>query len=322
MRGGGRQAARETFPSNYFAIGDSVILSSSEWYGVFRSTDGGTSWAPADSGLPIYLGNEHPVNALAAHNGIFFAGTDSGYVFRSVDNGANWTAIDTGLFKASSRYYSPHFPLLASGALLFAGTDSGVFRSTDRGDTWTATDSGVSHLQIEALAVSAGTLFAGTDGSGIFRSTADGASWSPVNSGLAKFNYVVNTLSVAEGVLLAGTGQSGNRSTTINVYASTDNGAHWSAIVPDFTDSLESTDVIWAMTGDGTLFAGATIKRLLDPANIFFSVNGGGTWTRTDPGLAQAHSWRYDVNAYASVADVRFVGTGTGLVRSINGGTT
>jgi hypothetical protein len=67
--------------------------------GVFKSTNAGASWTPADTGLPNLA-----INALAidpSNPATFFAGTMGGGVFKSTDSGGTWAAINTGLTNLS-----------------------------------------------------------------------------------------------------------------------------------------------------------------------------------------------------------------------------
>ncbi len=61
---------------------------------VFRSTDGGSTWADRGGDLP-----DIPVNAIVvdpADANTLYAGTDHG-VYRTVDAGATWTDFSNGL---------------------------------------------------------------------------------------------------------------------------------------------------------------------------------------------------------------------------------
>jgi photosystem II stability/assembly factor-like uncharacterized protein len=87
---------------------------------LFKSTDGGDSWAAANAGLPNYI------TALAIdprNSGTLYAGTRSG-VYRSVDGGGTWVAVNDGLTNLSvmSLAIDPQ----DSGTLL-AGTAAGLF---------------------------------------------------------------------------------------------------------------------------------------------------------------------------------------------------
>ena len=87
--------------------------------GVFLSTDNGTSWTRASTGLTGTY-----VSSFAVSGTNLFAGTYgfSGGVFLSTDNGTSWTQASTGL---TSTLVSA---LAVSGTNLFAGTDGGVWR--------------------------------------------------------------------------------------------------------------------------------------------------------------------------------------------------
>ncbi|MFN3681723.1 MAG: WD40/YVTN/BNR-like repeat-containing protein, partial [Nitrospira sp.] len=99
--------------------------------GVFRSTDGGTTWRPISRRLP----ND-------SIRGIVFSGTDvivatGNGIFKTSDHGKRWEAINKGLKSLSIQ------TLIASvDGCLYAGTHQGVFRSDD-GRTWIAVNQGL-----------------------------------------------------------------------------------------------------------------------------------------------------------------------------------
>jgi photosystem II stability/assembly factor-like uncharacterized protein len=116
-----------------FAVSTTSLFARVSGGGVFRSTDGGDSWAPANDGLT----NTH-VLALAASGTTLFAGTDGG-VFRSIDDGASWTPV-------SGLSYTAIPALAVSGTSLFAAAPGdGVFRSPDDGVSWMAVNTGLMH---------------------------------------------------------------------------------------------------------------------------------------------------------------------------------
>src|SRR5262249_38515235 len=134
--------------------------------GVFRSSDAGASWSPADNGLGSR--NARLVTAIGAS---LFAGTTDAGLFRSSDEGASWTKVDD-LQDLNG------FGLGASGTSLLAATDRGVFRSTDHGDHWTGVVTGQRVLSLAAGARSISAdgpprfapLFAATDLGRVLRS--------------------------------------------------------------------------------------------------------------------------------------------------------
>jgi photosystem II stability/assembly factor-like uncharacterized protein len=152
-----------------------IYIVDAGWQDIFKSTDGGASWAPT----------------LAREPG--------GLVVRGARLNTNALAIDPRnprtLYVAGSYGQSGQ------------GSGTGVIKSTDGGVSWTEVDSGLPGY-VNALAIdpqNSGTLYAGS-GSGVFRSTNGGANWDPLNSGLT--TLAVNTLAIDSqnpGTLYAGT---------------------------------------------------------------------------------------------------------------------
>jgi hypothetical protein len=89
---------------------------------LFRSGDGGDSWAPVDLGAAGL-----PVTALALGAGDVFAGTSGRGVFRGSTTGDSWVSV-----LASTSVSS----LAWGGGRLYAATDSGLSVTRDRGATW------------------------------------------------------------------------------------------------------------------------------------------------------------------------------------------
>jgi hypothetical protein len=141
-------------PTNVFA-GTAGITSTGG--GIFRSTDGGTTWSPSSSGL-----TNLNIRALAINPSTpttVYAGTPSG-IFKSTNSGASWTASNTGLTTLSS--FAVAVDPLAP-ATIYAGTGGGgVFKSTNGAASWTAVNSGLTSTNVGSLAVdnvTPGTLY-------------------------------------------------------------------------------------------------------------------------------------------------------------------
>ncbi|MBU2583896.1 MAG: T9SS type A sorting domain-containing protein, partial [Bacteroidetes bacterium] len=126
--------------------------------GVFLSTNNGTSWTAASTGL-----TNTDVEALAVSGTNLFAGTYGG-VFLSTNNGISWTATSTGLTNTDV------LSLAVSSTNLFAGTWGGIFLSTNNGTNWTEVNTGLTNTSVMSLASDlSGNLFAGTYGGGVWR---------------------------------------------------------------------------------------------------------------------------------------------------------
>src|SRR5207247_391505 len=135
--------------------------------GVFKSTDGGTSWIAANTGLP-----DGYVRALAIDPqtpAILYVSISSypRRLFKSADGGASWSASDGGL------YDDIYVDALAIDPLtpttLCSGTRS-LCKSAGGGGSGTRLDSGPPELRVNALAIDPLTpalIYAGTD-AGVF----------------------------------------------------------------------------------------------------------------------------------------------------------
>ncbi len=103
-------------------IGTNIFAGATNAGGVYLSTDNGTTWKTAASGLPSEITGGYSyhtvnVNALVSSGSDLFAGTDDG-IFVSKNNGTSWTQSNSGLATVGIQ------SLVISGTNLFAGTDS------------------------------------------------------------------------------------------------------------------------------------------------------------------------------------------------------
>ena len=224
------------YSASCFAVSGSNIFAGG--FGVFLSTDSGTSWTLVDSGLTY-----KSVHSLAASNGNIFAGTWGRGVFLSINNGTSWTAVNSGLTNDSV------FSLAASGSSIFASTTSSVYHSSNNGATWTAvgSNSGLPASSYCHLAASGNNVFAGKWGmNGIYRSSNNGATWTAVNSGLPESTMVMS-FAVSSGNIFAGTSAG-------SVFLSTDSGTSWAG----FYDGLPGWTVDGLAVGESYIFASVT----------------------------------------------------------------
>ncbi len=112
--------------SSFFAV-DPVIFAAIGDRGIFRSRDGGKTWA-----LVGLAGQT--VTDLGWLGPILYAVSAEG-LHRSTDVGATWTRIGEGLPSGvvTRRIL---FPLAPSAAEAFLATDRGIFRTADGGERW------------------------------------------------------------------------------------------------------------------------------------------------------------------------------------------
>jgi photosystem II stability/assembly factor-like uncharacterized protein len=122
--------------------------------GVFKSTNGGTSWVSANVGLADDL----QVIALAIDpedTRVLYAATRFNGLFKTTNGGVNWGSINPEA--TGTMFAIVHFALVvdpANTGTVYAGTFDGVLKTGDGGRTWTASNNGLpAATRVFALAV-------------------------------------------------------------------------------------------------------------------------------------------------------------------------
>ena len=111
--------------SSFFSV-DPVLFTAPDSGGVFRSSDGASTWVA--SGLA-----GEPIGDLVWLGPFLYAAGDRGF-YRSSDTGASWTRLSASPGRPS-RLMFPLAP--AAGLEAFLATDKGLFRTLDAGEHWT-----------------------------------------------------------------------------------------------------------------------------------------------------------------------------------------
>lgn len=136
--------------------------------GVFKTSNGGTTWVPTSNGLLDTM-----VMSLAGdpnNPDVLYAGTEGAGVFKSENGGASWQASSAGM--------NPNEPIgaivvdPARSDVIYAGSWlSGVYLSENGGGTWQLINNGLRTRSVRTLAIASDglLLYAGTRGEGIFR---------------------------------------------------------------------------------------------------------------------------------------------------------
>jgi len=165
---------------------DQIIYIATDNGGIWKSTDGGTTWAPMTDSLGSLSGG---VVALDKGNpSIVYYGTGNGFsagfnnpigLYVSPDEGKSWT-----LANGSSTLVGKNIIRMVSPAanVLVVATNSGLFRSTDGGNSFTniippgaSATSYITDLRLDTTA--ANTVLAAVYGLGIFISSDGGATF-------------------------------------------------------------------------------------------------------------------------------------------------
>jgi photosystem II stability/assembly factor-like uncharacterized protein len=154
---------------------------------VMKSTDGGTTWAHADTGLPTDV---QRVYAVPGSSTMLFATaatdagvTPAGQVYQSTDAGGHWTPVGpvTGPVAALALFPASHSVAVAIG-LDDEVADEALYVSTNWGSTWSKKTYPAHPVNTLTFGTTATTLYAGSENdSTIAKSTNSGGSWTTLH---------------------------------------------------------------------------------------------------------------------------------------------
>lgn len=317
-------ACSPTDPNRFFVTGADG--------GVWRTTDGGTSWTPLTDFMPTTA-----LGALAidpTNENVIYAGTgEANYanhsryglgLFKSTDGGATWVQLAESTFAGrcfSKIVINPQNSQILYAALARAGGfpalaaakghplrngPVGVFRSDDGGATWTqllsglpnqaATDIAINPVDPNILYAAIGHIFGSTD-NGIYKTTDGGANWTKLAGGLPTAN--VGRISLA---LAPSLPSKVYALITRNCDASGGNGSTLGAYRSDNGGTnwttLSSLGNIQSSYG---WYLSVVSVRPTDPNTVFMggldlyrSTNAGGSWSDVAPPHVDQHAVAWD----------------------------
>ncbi|MEK7572913.1 MAG: C39 family peptidase [Patescibacteria group bacterium] len=264
-----------------------ILYAGTAGYGIFKSTDRGTTWNTINNGITNYSGYFTDIIVDPTHSNIIYAGgvgVDDGStgILKSTDGGATWTYSHNGIINVgfggppkdvSSMIIDPtnHNTLYAA-----IGSRCGsVYKSSNAAGTWTrgiglACDPTV--VRIDPL--NPNILYTRTSwGQGINKSTDGGANWTNISSFFN--NNVLYSLAIdpSNSSNLYANGNDG-------LYKSTDGGFNW------ILSSGALNNIYKALVTDpvrtNTVYAG---EDLGIETSAYMTINDGSTWTDITNGL-------------------------------------
>ena len=296
---------------------DQTLFVGTKFHGVWKTTDGGNSWAEVNNGLSILDVRALAISPNYATDRSLFAGTADGGIFRTTSGDGSWTRVDGGVTDANVRALAIS-PDYASDGHVFAATEGdGVFASTDGGDTWVARNSGLTDTGLETLAISPNygvdrTLFAAGRDS-IFKSVNQGYSWTVASSDTITSIEVlaISPNYASDRTLFIGTDQCYTAGT---LWKSTDGGSSWAATGEEGFDwcHMRALAISPNYATDQTLFAGDMFY------GVFKSSDGSTNWLNVQFGRFNR---TLSVSPAYAQDQTLFVGRGNGSIfKSVNGG--
>jgi photosystem II stability/assembly factor-like uncharacterized protein len=243
--------------------------------GVFKSTDGGATWALSSRGLsdfPVYalVVDPHQVGhlfAIVASEGLTYG------IYRSTDGGATWQAADNAPDGfASALAIDPQ-----NSATVYAGTFAGGFwRSTDAGKSWQKRSYPFSLFDsVIADPLHSGTVYAGSGDSVAFaKSTDGGATWVNESGALPSQRSGRSVIQIAldpESPTILYAAVANRHGKPDQLFRSRDDGAHWLPVAAAGPGGSGGEARLPLATGPGgAVYAGAV--RSLDHGRTFTPV--------------------------------------------------
>jgi photosystem II stability/assembly factor-like uncharacterized protein len=266
---------------------------------VWRSRDGGETWARASKGMMM----ECEVRALVAHpreSERLYAGTDDG-CWHSPDGGESWQRLESPMdgMQIWSLAIDPRRP-----ERLFAGTcPAALFRSEDGGRRWqrlsapmaTECAGGAVIPRVTCIALDPEreqTMFAGVEIDGVRRSDDGGETWATLNEGLT-------TLDIHGFAALPGPRPRLVATTNQDIFLSDDRGASWRALrVREQLPWSYCRGLIVAPDDPNTLYAGIGNGPPGSVGGLARSRDRGETWeTVSLPVTPNSTIWCLAANA-------------------------
>src|SRR5438132_7982240 len=108
--------------------------------GIFKSTDGGTTWNEIDDGIPLENRGRIGISVSPANRNRIYAAVDAkdGGIFRSDNAGVTWTRLSSDKRLWDRGWYFEKITADPKSADTVYVMNTSVYRSADAGKTWTA----------------------------------------------------------------------------------------------------------------------------------------------------------------------------------------
>jgi hypothetical protein len=144
--------------------------------GIYKSTDGGASWAPSNNNQNFFQTKALAVDPVSTNN--VYVGTFG--VFKSTNGGASWGAASAGIPQGTQINTLTIDPSNPTTLYATGGSFARLYKSTNGGGSWSLADTGLpgnaQTLRVAIVPSNPSTIFAATT-VGLFKSTDGGTSW-------------------------------------------------------------------------------------------------------------------------------------------------
>jgi photosystem II stability/assembly factor-like uncharacterized protein len=209
--------------------------------GIFKTTDGGSTWTKQTTAFPGSGGFPVAIRFFDSNNGVCVGNPRGGYweIYTTANGGTNWTRVPSGNIPSplSGETAPENNDAQSAGNSFWFGTfGTSLYRTTDRGTTWTVArnviggGSGFGFAFKDSLNGVACTFVGGNR---ISRTSDGGVSWTPilsVPSAVSTF-YIADVKGTSGSYVITSSSNVGGPSLAVpgSVYSS-DGGVSWTQI--------------------------------------------------------------------------------------------
>jgi hypothetical protein len=232
---------------------DNTWLAGSATGGIWRTTDGGSTWVEVSKDFPAL-----PISSFATNQAgtVIYAGTGEfvssvfsavgNGIYKSTDKGITWSPIVT-------TENNPDFSIItrlitnpANADVILAtttksnlvGGNSFIMRTTDGGNSWTKVNETTGALeQIIATPGNFNILYASENGVGVWKSTDAGINWNLSNNGMSPQGRVEISVSPVTPAKLFASAVGVISGTNSDLYYSSNAGVSWSLVDVRFNNT-------------------------------------------------------------------------------------
>jgi len=267
--------------------GSGNVYAATNGKGLFRSSDGGTSWLRIDS-----TRSDPSYDYCVVINGAsVWVGTYLGNAWHSTDNGSSWNKV---LIDSSAGSIITSFAYLPNGHILASTGANGMFVSADGGTTWDQVQiaGSIGSNLFQIINDEKGFLYVATYGSGIYRSSPENLIWDYTGLAGSRINgFAVNP----QGGLFAATDAGVFKDSTVIDSVGTEKVDNVDKTIYDTTVAWRNVQSTLQTSGDTLLHLAFVSSVISTPGGhllastvgrgVFHSSNLGVTWDNVNTGI-------------------------------------
>ena len=290
-----------------------LIYAGSPEGGLWKTTNGGATWAIVSEKIPVPFMKIASVAVDPVNSSIVYAGTTGGKIYKSTDGAVTWKA-STGV-TGNIRKIIIH---PTNTSVVIAAGSSGVFHSSNGGTSFTSVSSG-NFYDTEFKPGDPNTVYASSTGSNFYKSTNGGTSFSTVNMGATGAALIAVTPADPNVIYVKMVNtflrsNDGGASFKVTIVSSSANGTNFAGYSPNGTDNA----------GQGTYNMALAVSPT-DPKEVH--IGNIITWKSTDGGdsFVATTEWTYpnsrgythcDMHALEYIGNTLFTGSDGGIFKS------